>query len=306
MNVTQLKYLRAVISEGSFAGASRALFVSPQAVSKAIKALEEELQFPLFMHRGRGIVPTETAARFAEQAEDAVRAFDDLVEFARGCQNAEDGACDIHLGIAEAALRCQVFLPEDFSPFRATHQRINLRLVFLGNEACTAALRSGMLDAAIVLGTIDERGLESHRIGTLHARAVMASTHELAHRSSLIFDDLDGRPIALPIDRRCILPQLTRQCRLRRIMPRFEDLALSREAGERFVQEGGIILVARENRFSPLPPGVALLPFDEGESFTIPLSLVYPSDRSDAVARLYAYVATMARRTLGRMAEIVR
>lgn len=302
MNVTQLKYLRAVISEGSFAKAAQALYVSPQAISKAIKALEEELRFPLFTREGRGIAPTDVAVRFSKQAEDAVRSFDDLAIYASGCQEADE-ACDIRLGVVEAASRCQVFFPEDFSPYRATHRSTKLHLTFLANESCVAALRSGMLDAAIVLGTIDGCGFEHHRVGMLHPHAVMMRTHELARRSRLVLDDLDGRPVALPVDRGWMLPRMAEQCRLRRIVPRFADLPPSREAAGRFIRQGGIVLVARENRFAAPPADMASLPFDADERFTVPLNLVHRSDRSRAIARLYAFIATMARQNFAQARE---
>ena len=149
----------------------------------------------MFTREGRGIAPTDAAVRFSKQAEDAVRSFDDLAIYASGCQEADE-ACDIRLGVVEAASRCQVFFPEDFSPYRATHRNTKLHLTFLANESCVAALRSGMLDAAIVLGTIDGCGFEHHRVGMLHPHAVMMRTHELARRSRLVLDDLDGRPVA--------------------------------------------------------------------------------------------------------------
>lgn len=303
MNVTQLKYLHAVISEGSFAKAARMLFVSPQAVSKALKALEDELRFALFTRKGRGVVPTDATIRFSEQAEDTVRSFDDLTMYAFGCQDADDDAHDIHLGVAESASRCQVFSPEDFSEYRTMHRKTKLHLVFLANESCVAALRSGMLDAAIILGAIEGRGLRHHRIGTLHPHAIVARTHDLAHRSHLLLDDLDGRLVALPIDRGWMLPYLIEQCRLRQIMPRFEDLAPSRTAAARFVEQGGIILMARENRSSPSPSEAASLPFDANERFTIPLNLAYRASQSNAIARLYTFVATIAKRNFNQRKE---
>ena len=298
MNVTQFKYLRAVVAEGSFSKAAQALFVPPQAVSKAIRSLEEELGFALFARTGRSVFPTDVALRFAEQAEDAVRSFDDLEYFARGLGDSPEEASDIRLGIAEAASRCHVFSQEDFLPFRTEHRTARLRLEFLSNEMCASAVRSGVLDAAIILGAIEGDGLEHHRIGTVHPHAVMAGGHELAHRGRLVLDDLDGRRVAIPIDRSWTAPRLIELCRLNRIMPRFVDLAPSRATAERFVRQGGIVLMARENRIAPPPPWAVALPFEDGEGFSIPLNLACRKGGSEALARLYVYIATMARRNL--------
>ena len=46
MQLAQLNYLHAVIAEGSYAAAARVLYVTPQAVSKALIGLERELGLP--------------------------------------------------------------------------------------------------------------------------------------------------------------------------------------------------------------------------------------------------------------------
>lgn len=297
MNVNQLKYLRAVIAEGSYAGAARALFVSPQAVSKSLKALQAELPFALFKCKGRSITPTDDAVRFSDQAQDAVRSFDDLAYYVSGYSE-EGGGRDIHLGVVQAASRCQVLFPEDFACYREQNRRDRLHLTFLGNEMCAAALLSEMLDVAIMLGAAEGDDVENRRICMLHPRAIMADEHELANRSRLLLDDLDRRPTALPLDRGWSAPRLIEGCRRRGVMPLFADLAPSREAAIGFVRQGGIVLAVREGRTLPLPSGMVALPFDPGERFAVPLTMVYRAKRSKAFAPLYTYAATAARKLL--------
>lgn len=302
MNVNQLKYLRAVIAEGSYAGAARALFVSPQAVSKSLKALQAELPFDLFGCGGRAVVPTDDAVRFSEQAQDAVRSFDDLAYYIAGYSKGGDGI-DIHLGIVQAASRCQVFFPEDFARYREENRKDRLHLTFLSNEMCAAALLSGMLDVAIMLGAAEWDGVENRRICMLHPHAIVADSHELANRSRLLLNDLDKRPTALPLDRGWSAPRLIECCQRRGVMPLFTDLAPTMEAAIGFVRQGGIVLAVREGRTLPLPRGMVALPFDSDERFAAPLTMAYRAKRSKAFAPLYTYAAATARKLIAEGRE---
>ena len=302
MNVNQLRYFNAVISEGSYADAARTLFVTPQAISKGIKTLEDELGAPLFRRAGRSVVPTEMAVGLAQQTTDAVQLFEDLFAYASGYRDEPDGPVDIRLGVAAAPYRCRLFSSDDFDPYRMKHPRCKLDVQQLANEHCASALKSGLIDAALIHGTIDKEGFRHHRVGILHPFAAMGADHELAGKDALTLDDLDGRQVALPFDVRCMMSVLVRKMQKRRTRPRFVEIVPTLEATSRFVKDGGIVLIAKEHRMGSRPAHVAAVPFDPAERFTIPLNLVYSAERAAGMPQLYAYVANLAKRRTGRFA----
>ena len=59
MQVRQMNYLLAVVECGSFRLAAQQLFMSQPALSQSIRALEEELGFPLLERRPDGVAPTQ-------------------------------------------------------------------------------------------------------------------------------------------------------------------------------------------------------------------------------------------------------
>ena len=61
MNLTGLKYFLAVMEAGNFSDAADALYITQSAVSKQVKALEEELGLTLFDRSRRKIRPTQAA-----------------------------------------------------------------------------------------------------------------------------------------------------------------------------------------------------------------------------------------------------
>lgn len=59
MNLSQLEYFVATVQYGSFAQAGKALFVTPQAVSRAVNDLEKELEVKLLEKDGKSVAPEQ-------------------------------------------------------------------------------------------------------------------------------------------------------------------------------------------------------------------------------------------------------
>ena len=72
MNISQLEYLVSAIHLGSYSRAAKEQFVTPQAVSKAIRTLESELGLKLIVSSGKTISPTDVGLLIAEEAEAVI------------------------------------------------------------------------------------------------------------------------------------------------------------------------------------------------------------------------------------------
>lgn len=72
MDLRQLEYLLAAIKSESYSVAAKELFVTPQAISKAIISLEKEMKHALMMRNGNSMRPTEFALEFLPEIEDVV------------------------------------------------------------------------------------------------------------------------------------------------------------------------------------------------------------------------------------------
>lgn len=59
MELNHLKYFYFVAREGGFSKASRLLRVAQPALTRAVKALEDDLEVTLFERRGRGVLLTK-------------------------------------------------------------------------------------------------------------------------------------------------------------------------------------------------------------------------------------------------------
>jgi DNA-binding transcriptional LysR family regulator len=83
MDLTRLQYFCVVAKTGSVRQAAKELKLSPSALSKAIRLLEEELKFPLVVQSGRGIRISDEGKIFAERSQSLLRDAQELREMVR-------------------------------------------------------------------------------------------------------------------------------------------------------------------------------------------------------------------------------
>ena len=78
MELRQLRYFLSVADTRSFVSAAGKLFISRQAISKAISQLESELNVELFMRDSNGAFLTPAGVMFYERVRTLVMEFDNL------------------------------------------------------------------------------------------------------------------------------------------------------------------------------------------------------------------------------------
>ncbi|MDU9024456.1 LysR substrate-binding domain-containing protein [Pseudomonas corrugata] len=81
--VGPLVFFEAVARTGSFTQAAQELFITQSAVSKQVKKLEENLGFPLFTRKHRGVVLTDPGRALYEGVQPALESFRETVQRVR-------------------------------------------------------------------------------------------------------------------------------------------------------------------------------------------------------------------------------
>lgn len=76
MDVRQLEYFLAVVDNGGFNRAAKALYLAQPSLSQAMRTLERDLGSLLFHRIGRGVVLTEAGRALVEPARQAVRSLE--------------------------------------------------------------------------------------------------------------------------------------------------------------------------------------------------------------------------------------
>ena len=189
MNFQQLRYFLAVVEHGSFAAAAESLRLAPPSVSEPIRRLEAELGLALFERGKRSLRPTDSGAALIPRARQVIRALGDARE-AMGELKALRG------GVATLGL----FRNADYydvtsiaADFRQMHPGMTLRMVGQNSAEVADAIRTGELEAGLVVLPIPDDELSIRpllRDEVLYASAHPTHTQRPIDLSTLVRRDL--------------------------------------------------------------------------------------------------------------------
>ena len=202
-----LRYFVEVARTGSLAAASENLHVAVSAVSRQISKLEEDVGAPLFERLPRGMVLTESGELLAEHARRTLLEADAVLgEISAG--EARGGKL-VRIGCTEGFTRS--FLPAVLAGHHeaAPNARYALRSGTPAQVEHWVAL--GEADIGIAFSSGNTSALNVVYSTEMPVRALLASKHPLAARSSLTLADLQAYPVAL-LERGTTVRQLFDLC----------------------------------------------------------------------------------------------
>ncbi|MGB4438342.1 MAG: LysR family transcriptional regulator, partial [Sedimentibacter sp.] len=87
MNTKDLISFLQVCQDGSITKAAKALYITPQGLSKIIINLEQELKIPLFYRTSTGLTQTEYGELLLERAKHIISELDDIEHFFNNFNN---------------------------------------------------------------------------------------------------------------------------------------------------------------------------------------------------------------------------
>ncbi|HZU65419.1 MAG TPA: LysR family transcriptional regulator, partial [Novosphingobium sp.] len=184
MELRNLKVFVEVVRQGGFTEAARVLFSTQSTVSKAIRALEEELGLPLLERGSRRVAATAAGAIVYRQALRILGAREDLVSEIAELKGLQRGT--LRLGLPQVGGDA-LFAPI-FARFRQLYPGIEVELREYGSARLRELLHSGELDlAGLLLPVPDEFGTQE--LGCEPVVALLPGGHRLAGAARLAFAD---------------------------------------------------------------------------------------------------------------------
>ena len=148
MRLNQIRVFLAVVESGSIRAAARSLEVSPPAVTKSIRQLEEELRVRLFERTQHGVVTTPAGRAFVARARVVRSELRKAAEeFARFSGEAT-GSVAIGAGPTEIAL----IVPEAVAEFRRQVPGAGVRVVEGRRPTLLPLVRDETLDFSLGVG----------------------------------------------------------------------------------------------------------------------------------------------------------
>jgi len=192
MDLRQLEILCAVAETGSFTGAGEKLNVSQSAVSRQIQLLEQTLNEPLFLRKGRRVVITPAGEALVSLGR---RVFGDITETVQQITDRQQLRGRVRL--AGGMSVCLYVFPLLLREFRRAHPKVEIRVVTGAMPPLLRELQSGSVDVAFLTLPIDEPDLESVTVMKEELLLVMPPDHPLATRAKVDTRDIIRQPFVL-------------------------------------------------------------------------------------------------------------
>lgn len=144
MNINSFYYFLAIEKERSFTKAAQTLYVSQQALSANISALEHELNCQLFI-RQTPLLLTEAGQMFLEHAKIFESHMDALAQdFERISKQLSE---NLKVGVTQTLSK--IVMPPIIENFRKIYPNIQVNVVIMPHEKIQEALQSGSIDVGI-------------------------------------------------------------------------------------------------------------------------------------------------------------
>jgi DNA-binding transcriptional LysR family regulator len=195
MTLAQLRHLIAMADSGSFSRSAETLFLTQPALSRSIRALEDELGQPLLDRIGRRSELTPFGREVVARARAVVAGADDLADSGRQMALGEAGRLRIGLGSGPGAMLMTPLL------MRAAtrHPRLQVDISRGRTELLVQSLRERSLDALVV----DARSLSpspdlhTSDVHEMRGAFLCRRGHPLARkRGGVTFEQVRAYPIA--------------------------------------------------------------------------------------------------------------
>lgn len=168
----QMTVFIAVGEEQSFAAAARRLNLSPAAVTRAVAALESELEVKLLQRTTRNVRLTEAGRRYLDDLKHIMVKIAEADEAATGINVAPKG----NLAVTASVLFGKLFVMPCIVEYLGRYPEVEVSACFL--DRVVNLVDEGM-DVAVRIGHLPDSGLKAMRVGQVR-RVLCASPEYLA------------------------------------------------------------------------------------------------------------------------------
>jgi len=193
MNVSlrQLRAFTTIARLGSFVEASRALHVTPAALSIVIRDLEDTLGFRVFDRTTRRVDLSEVGQQYFQYAEQVLIDMRKAEMFAQDVTQRKTGV----VRIATTQVVTWVLLTPAFAAFQKKWPDIRIEPIDIPTDQIISSLERGQADLAINFDTVVGEHMEATPIFHSREYLICASSHRFARRKSLRWSELAAESI---------------------------------------------------------------------------------------------------------------
>lgn len=190
MNFHQLEIFVRVVEEKSFTKAAKKLFLSQPALSKSIRALEEDLGAKLFERSAYGLEVTEAGKAVYKYSKDAIEYYNDRIAEMRDAISPRKNI--LRIGIPPSA--GTIFFSKVVYSFGMEHPEFDVQITDISSRNASALVQNDMLDLGVVLLPFEDEATEVKCVYSSEAALVVNESHHFAHREQVAFKELEELP----------------------------------------------------------------------------------------------------------------
>ena len=192
MEIRTLRYFLAVAREENMTRAAEQLHVTQPTLSKALKALEDELGKKLFTRRSFSIQLTDEGHLLRDRAEDLVGMADRIAQEFVSLDDITGG--EIYFGLAESHLI--QYLAREIREFRTQYPDLRYHITSGDTEQVTEKLDKGLLDFAVLAEKPDPAKYEALAFPEADVWGLaFPASDPLSQKEAVTVDDLIGLPL---------------------------------------------------------------------------------------------------------------
>lgn len=288
MEVKQLSYFVETCKYMSFSDAAKALFVTPQALSKSIRNLERELGGEVFTRTGNSIALTDYGALLFQRAKGLLKSYDVLIGDMKYASHHFSGT--LTAGFAYGVLTA--LPPEAIMDFMRAYPELSLDLEELPEDVLEEKLLSGNLDFAFCVGAPRRAALfQSALVCASPLSAVLLKEDPLYQKGSFTVKDLRDHKLIEHTHNKKVYDMVCERCRSLGFEPEYLIRSSHLELNKRVLWSMGGLSLGPYDLWKSYPytEEVGCIPMAPGEGLAWEVCLVAPADRQFApAARLMA------------------
>lgn len=214
MNTKDLKSFETVYEEQSINQAAKKLFITPQGLSKNIKALEQELDTVLFERTRQGVSPTESAYLLYEKAEFLIRQFE-TVEY--GIRQLKHQKISLRIGCA-----CGVFNVLPFrllQTFMEEQHQIAVEWSEYTNQEVKDLLTVSRLEYGLIVGAWEDAGIAARKLASRDIFLLVYEGHPFYEADKISLDMVKEEKLILMNEHFRMFHDFMRACQVRGFTP---------------------------------------------------------------------------------------
>jgi DNA-binding transcriptional LysR family regulator len=194
IELTDLRYFKSVAMTESFSAGAKASHVSPPAMSKAIRKLEEELGVALFVRTTRRVALTQHGEVLLAHAG---RVLDEMEALQAGLDGVQ-GAVRGELRIGAMEVFSNHLLPAALARIVRKHPEVVPLSYEMVPERMEHLVTQGTLDVAFTIGGGSSRDVHYRSLGRCRGALVCGRTHPLYRSGRVTPAKLAAHPFVVP------------------------------------------------------------------------------------------------------------